>query len=132
MGEIRFGALLCICSSILLIPVRAPSEVIDFDSEKLFGPSTFAAAGPAQTLNIATSIGNVTLTGGVILTNTAFVPADQTSIYGTAGNTPGVIASPTLTNPLTITFPDNVEQKYVDAYTCPKCGRIQMVLDLDS
>src|SRR5207248_3069421 len=101
----RFGAGACICSFTFLIPVNAFSEIIDFDSEKLFGPPTFADAGPAQTLNVPTTIGDVTFTGGVILTNTAFLPADQTSVYGTARNVPGVNASPTLTNPITITFP---------------------------
>jgi|GEM_PF-3482908 len=30
---------------------------------------------------------------------------------------------------LAITFPDNNEQKYVDAYVCPKCGRVQLLID---
>ena len=32
---------------------------------------------------------------------------------------------------LTITFPDNNEQKYIDAYACPNCGRVQLLMDLE-
>jgi len=32
---------------------------------------------------------------------------------------------------LTITFPDNDEHSYVDAYACPNCGRIQLLMDLE-
>src|SRR5258708_1280488 len=32
---------------------------------------------------------------------------------------------------LTITFPDNDENRYVDAYACPNCGRIQLLMDLE-
>jgi len=94
---------------------QASADAINFDS--LLGPTTFAAAGPAQTLNISTSIGSVQFTGGVILTNATNLPADETSIYGTAADPYGilgVIADPSLKNPLTITFPVPITNFFVD------------------
>jgi hypothetical protein len=32
---------------------------------------------------------------------------------------------------LSLTFPDNSEQRFVDAYACPNCGRIQLMMDLE-
>ncbi len=74
---------------------------INFDAQGLTGPSTFG--NPAQTVAItADDLGNplggsVTFTGGVILEQTTFLPADRTALYGTANYSD-------LTNPLTITF----------------------------
>src|SRR5947209_11406608 len=69
-------------------PGLAFGDLIDF--ETFSGPTTFAAAGNAQTLNVSTSIGTVVISGGVILTNATGLPADETSIYGTAGNATGI------------------------------------------
>jgi hypothetical protein len=93
---------------------RAFSAVIDFES--LAGPTTFAAAGNAQTLNIATGIGNVNIQGGVILTNATNLPADETSIYGTAGNATniGVTTGSGFLNPITITFPVPIANFFLD------------------
>jgi len=91
-------------------PVRA--VVIDFDSQGLSGPSSFAAVVTTpQTLNITTTTPNATFTGGVILTNTTSLPADETSVYGTANpyaNSPGTL------NPLTITFSSNISNFFLD------------------
>ena len=56
----------------------AQAEIVNF--EALTGPSTFAAAGPAQPVTISTTLGNVTISGGVILTNATNLPADETSV----------------------------------------------------
>lgn len=83
----------------------ANATVINFQS--LTGPTTYAAAGNAQTLLINTTIGVVTITGGVVLTNTTNLPANQTSIYGTALNAAslGITTGTGFSNPIVITFP---------------------------
>jgi hypothetical protein len=90
---------------------QVQAELINFDDQGLTGPSTFAAASPSpQHLDISTAIGTVQFDGGVILTNTTNLPANQTSVYGTAsfGNN--------LANPLTITFPSNITNFFLDVY----------------
>ena len=91
------------------------SGVIDF--ETLTGPSTFVAAGNVQSVNISTGIGTVNVQGGVILTAATNLPADETSIYGTAGNAADNIGVPVgtgLTNPITITFPVGINNFFLD------------------
>jgi hypothetical protein len=101
---------------ILIVPGSRAGRADVIDFETFTGPSTFAAAGNAQTLNIATSIGTVTLSGGVILTNATNLPADETSIYGTAGNASniGVTTGTGFTNPITITFPVPITNFFLD------------------
>jgi hypothetical protein len=90
---------------------NAKAEVINFDAQGLSGPDIFAAASPSpQHLDILTSIGNVQFDGGVILTNTTFLPANQTSLYGTAS------FGTDLSNPLTITFASNITNFFLDVY----------------
>ncbi|WP_341527961.1 hypothetical protein WKK05_00975 [Nostoc sp. UHCC 0302] len=78
---------------------QASAVTINFDDQGFTGPSIFADAGVAQTLNIPTTAGNVKFEGGVILKNTTTLPANQTSLYGTAS-----FGEPSLTNLLMITF----------------------------
>lgn len=92
---------------ILGLPGNASATVVDFES--IVGPSTFAAAGPAQHLVFNTVDGQVTFDGGVVLTNTTNLPADETSVYGTAH-----FGNPTLTNPLTITFESPIHNFFLD------------------
>src|SRR5262245_27467207 len=96
------------------VATTASAAVIDF--ETFTGPSTFAAAGNAQILNISTSIGIVTIQGGVILTNATNLPADETSIYGTAGNAAniGITTGTGFLNPITITFPVPITNFFLD------------------
>ena len=69
--------------SLAAVPARA--ALIDFDSQGLTGPSFFAAAAsPAGALVVPTSDGTVTFSGGMVLENTTFLPANQTALYGTA------------------------------------------------
>jgi hypothetical protein len=102
-----------------LLLIGAMSETAygtTIDFETFTGPSTFAAAGNATTLSIATVIGSVSVAGGVILTNATNLPADETSIYGTAGNASniGVTTGTGFLNPLTITFPVPVTNFFLD------------------
>jgi hypothetical protein len=66
------------------------------DFEQFTGPSFFtgcnAATGNPLTVN------GVTFVGGQILTNTGGLPADETTVYGTANFSPGCA------NPITFTF----------------------------
>lgn len=71
------------------------ADVIDF--ENFTGPEYFASASPSpQTI----TTDNTTFSGGVILTAASNLPADETSIYGTANFGTG------LSNPLTISNPN--------------------------
>jgi hypothetical protein len=90
---------------------QAFAVTVNFDDQGLSGPSIFASAGPAQTLDITTSDGNVQFKGGVILTNTTNLPANQTSIYGTAS-----FGDPSLSNPLTIKFANSIQNFFLDVY----------------
>jgi hypothetical protein len=98
----------------LSVPGKTSADEINF--EQFTGPTTFAAAGNAQTLSILTSIGTVTVSGGVILTNATNLPADETSIYGTAGNASniGVSVGTGFTNPLVVTFPVPITNFFLD------------------
>ena len=57
-----------------------------------------------------------TVSGGVILTNATNLPADETSIYGTAGNASniGVSLGTGFTNPLVVTFPVPISNFFLD------------------
>jgi hypothetical protein len=109
----RFAAVV-LCLIMTSAARNAYGTVIDF--EGFIGPSTFASAGPVQTLNIATPIGIVQITGGVILTNVTNVPANMATVYGTAGNAEhlSVFADPSLTNPIRITFPVTINTFFID------------------
>jgi uncharacterized protein (TIGR03437 family) len=65
----------------------------------------FQFAGPAQTLNVPTSLGTVTFQGGILLDDATNLPADETAVYGT--NTGGGYAQA-----ITITFPTAVTNFY--------------------
>ena len=113
--KLRLPILPVVVAGLLLVICRtAQADVINF--ETFTGPSTFAAAGNAQTLNIATTIGTVTFSGGVILTAATNLPADETSIYGTAGNAAniGVTVGSGFTNPLVVTFPVPITNFFLD------------------
>ena len=98
-------------------------QTIDFEAQcpggsQGSGPcaSLFSNVGNAQTLNISTSIGTVTFQGGALLDNATNLPADETAVYGTAGNgTPiGVTTLGTgFTNPITVTFPQNIHNFFL-------------------
>lgn len=71
--------------SLLVVVEQARPDTINFDDQGLTGPSYFSQATPL-TVNVTSPDGvGVTVTGGTILTNASNLPADETSIYGTAG-----------------------------------------------
>jgi hypothetical protein len=81
---------------------RAYADLVTFENQPA-GPSTFAAAGAAQTLVYPFADTTATFTGGVILTNETSQTTDNTNVYATcAASLCG--GSGTLTNPLVITF----------------------------
>ncbi|HWT88944.1 MAG TPA: PEP-CTERM sorting domain-containing protein [Candidatus Angelobacter sp.] len=94
------AALLC-----LVTGVNASADIINLEDQT--GPSLFAAAS-AQTLNYSTSSGPLTITGGTVLTGTTNLPADETSVYGTAsfGNS--------LSNTITMTFTSPINNFFFD------------------
>ncbi len=90
------------------------ATTIDFENQcpsgqQSSGPcsSLFSNAGNAETLIIPTSIGNVIVEGGALFDGIANLPADESALYGTAGNAAGIGVSTGsgFTNPLTLTFP---------------------------
>jgi hypothetical protein len=84
----------------------ALADVINLEDHT--GPKVFAEASPL-TLNYTTTLsGPLTITGGTILTKTAFLPADQTSVYGTAFFGTG------LANTITLTFASNINNFFFD------------------
>jgi hypothetical protein len=89
----------------------ARADLITFDGQVPPGPSLFAdaTAGP---VSITTANATTTFSGGTILTNATNLPADETSLYGTASFT----GNPGYTNPMTITFSQGVTNFIADIY----------------
>jgi hypothetical protein len=85
---LRFGLVASIAALLLGGTAFAGIIVINFETTPLepTGPSTFAAAGPMQTIVVP---GVATITGGVILGNETNLPAQSfgtpPNVYGTAG-----------------------------------------------
>ena len=57
---------------------QSPSGLTTIDFENLSGPSLFSVADPPLTIDSAT------FTGGQVLTDATYLPADPTSVYGTS------------------------------------------------
>jgi hypothetical protein len=90
------------------------AATIDFENQcpsdqQTIGPCSalFRTVGNAETLTIATPFGPVKIQGGALFDGIANLPADESVVYGTAGNASdiGVTTGSGFTNPLTITFP---------------------------
>jgi hypothetical protein len=94
-------------SALLMISGEAHAVLINFDDQNLTGSNAFTKNEASQTLNIATSAGLVTITGGVVLTNALNQPADESSVYGTS-------SFAGLQNPITITFAQPVTNVLID------------------
>jgi len=111
MGTKKYLSLLLVSCTLLLLGSQASAVLINFDDQGLTGPSTFG--NPMQTINL-TNVGgsgvDVTFSGGIILTNATNFPANNTSVYGTYG--PGN----TYTNPMKITFSQNINNFFMDLY----------------
>ena len=104
-----------------LIASQANASIINFDSIPLTGPGTYAGAGATRDVTIAGDPSNnlpgVTITGGTILTNETFLPANSSSLYGTAffGTTypaPAHAYSPSIV----LTFDAPISNFYLDVY----------------
>ncbi len=109
---LALAAVLC-----LLGTVSAKADIITLEDQT--GPSVFSAASP-QTLTYSTSSGPLTITGGTILTNTTNLPADETSVYGTAffGNSLSNTITMTFTSPINNFFFDLLNgQTYTETFT---------------
>ena len=107
----RFIKIGFISSAFMAMTFQSFGTIIDFDSQGLTGPSTFAAANPIpQTIPITVDGITVTFHFGVILTNTTNLPANQTSLYGTASFVPG------MSNPMLITFSEPVQNFFMNLY----------------
>ena len=93
----RTAVLTLLASLALLLGVGsgAAASTTTIDFETITGPSLFCP--PARS---PLTIGIATFTGGTVLTATANLPADQTSVYGTAN----VCSSTGYSNTLGITF----------------------------
>jgi hypothetical protein len=103
-----------ICIAALCAFDRTQAASIGFDAQGLTGPIFFNSASPSpQTLiidhddNGNALSGTVVFEGGVILTPAIFLPADPTSVYGSArldATANGAAIDQGLLNPMTITF----------------------------
>ena len=90
---------------------------INFADVGLSGPSFFAAAGPEQTLNLPIgSAKNVSISGGVILSNETFMPAGDPSMYATASQSVIFDVGKGLTDPITISFASPVTEFSVEVF----------------
>jgi hypothetical protein len=94
--------------SCAVLAVSAQATVINF-ADRPAGPSTFAAAGPAQTLVYNVGGVTTTFTGGVILTNETSQTTDNTNVYATAS-----FGNATLTNPLVVMFSQPIQNFQID------------------
>lgn len=108
---------------------------INFDDQGLLGPDNFNEAGDAQTLDIATGIGNVRFEGGVII-SAATNLFNETSVYGTGNNIDNFIADASIDdnftrqNPLIIEFENPIENFFIDVFNgLPEPGLEYTVAD---
>jgi hypothetical protein len=107
----RFIKIGFILSAFTAMTFQSFGTVIDFDSQGLTGPSLFVDASPIpQTIPITVSGITVTFNFGVILDQTANLPANQTALYGTASFVPG------MANPMIITFSQPVTNFFLNLY----------------
>jgi hypothetical protein len=107
----RVGIVSCVALGVCDI---ARATVIDFDD--VVGRSTFAAAGPAADYSVTIDGYLVVVHGGVVLTQTTYLPVDQSSVEGTA-----TIGGPSYVDPLTVSFfdattlaPRNINNFFLD------------------
>jgi hypothetical protein len=88
-----------------LVPTDVRADLVDF--ENLIGPSSFSQ-GLGQTLTYSFPDGvTATFSGGAIFTNASGQHTDSSSVYATLGAP--FIDDPLLTNPITITFNQSVQ-----------------------
>ncbi|MEL6353638.1 MAG: PEP-CTERM sorting domain-containing protein [Cyanobacteria bacterium J06627_28] len=92
------------------------AAIINFDDQGLSGPKTFNLAGNARTLSIDTDAGEVTISGGVILQDVTFLPANSSAVYGTANNVTNIDNNSTRKKSLTIKFKEPVTNFFLSVF----------------
>jgi hypothetical protein len=103
--EVRLivAAAIAACAIVQAGLAQPATTIVDF--EQLSGPSFFCGSP-----NSPLTIGDVTLTGGHVMTAVSLLPANQTTVYGTASFCPGPAST------LTITFARPASQVSLDVY----------------
>jgi hypothetical protein len=97
----------------LTIALFEPADATTVDFETLTGPSTFGAVAAPGAQTVVEDIAS--FAGGVILDETANLPVNQTTVYGTAWFTnPLPQFTNPMTNPLTITFSSPITNFFLD------------------
>jgi len=114
----KLRQLFIITTGLAVLAAAKPARAVLVNLENLSGPSTFAAVcgsstACSQTITEHTAGGDVTLDGGVILTNTTSLPANESTVYGSMSND-YIGSSANLGNPITITFSQPVTGFMVD------------------
>lgn len=92
---------------------HANADIINFSAEGVPPGPSVAGAATASTLDITTPIGSVVFSGGAVLTDAVTAPADEGAVYFTSSFCCGTGTRP---NTLTITFPQNINNFFVDLY----------------
>ncbi|MEM9839792.1 MAG: VPLPA-CTERM sorting domain-containing protein [Pseudomonadota bacterium] len=100
-------ALSILASAGLILASAANASLLNFDDQGLVGPSLFSSASPVTVVEIIDGV-EITVEGGTILTATSNLPANQTSIYGTASFFPGG------QNPVTISFDQPINNFFLE------------------
>lgn len=95
-------------ASFLLSTASSSAAVIDFEDQPA-GPMGFSLLTSAQTLTYSFGSLTATFNNGVILTNEVLQTTDNSNVYATFSG-----SDPSLTNPLTITFNQPVQNFSVD------------------
>jgi hypothetical protein len=99
------------------------ATTIDFEAQcpsgvQASGPCSqlFSTVGNAESLSISTPAGSVLIQGGALFDQITNLPADETALYGTAGNAANIGVHPAsgFTNPLLLTFPSPITSFSLD------------------
>ena len=98
---------LAIIGSACALVASASASILNFDDQGLSGPSFFSQASPVTVVEVIDGV-EITVEGGTILTNTSNLPANQTSIYGTASFFSGG------QNPITISFDQPIQNFFLE------------------
>ncbi len=98
-------------SALVVAALSVTCSAASIDFETFTGPSLFGP--PPQTLNIPTTIGTVTISGGLVLTEETNLPADQTSVYGTGAFDNFETG---YSNPIRIVFPEPITNFFLNVY----------------
>ena len=92
---------------------RANAYIINFSDEGITGPGPYASDLTSGPLDVSTPIGTVVFSGGAVATALSAAPADEGTVYYTSYFCCG---TGTTTNTLTITFPQPINNFFVDLY----------------